>query len=204
MLDRAFVLLIDGFHDEFYQEGRFAAQFFQVYFERIIGAVHCLAVVQKVGHFHRKFHGFVGIFDVERIVCAVFGNDRKVAFAREVAQGGFHAQDVFRTVGFGRQQVGRPQIYITNGCGEDDVRGFIERHLQRIGRYHPVESQRTGQTVVQISRRGFVLRRNAQCAPGKYECQKNLFHTHCCLMILDIFQWSSYLHHVRGGTNRTA
>ena len=177
MLYLAAVVLVDRLHNELHQQRRFAAQLFHVYFERIIGTVHRLAVVQEVGHFDRQLHRFVGILDVEGVIGAVFRYHREVALAREVAQGRLDAQNVLRAVGFGGQQVCRPQIDVADGRGENNVRGLVEGHLQRVRRDHAVEGQRTGQPAEVVARRrcrgsryvrrcgfGYLLRRSARYA----------------------------------------
>ena len=64
----ALVLLVDGLHDKAYPHRAFAAQFLQIEFLRIIRAVHLLAVMDEVAHFHIEQQRFSGIFHVERCV----------------------------------------------------------------------------------------------------------------------------------------
>jgi len=177
MLDLAAVILVNGLHDQFDQQRRFASQLLQIDVQRVIGAVYRLPVMQEVRHLDRQFHRLVGILDIEAVIGPVLGNDRKVALAREITQGRLYTQHVFRAVGFRRQKIRRPQIDVTDGRGENHMHGLAERHLQRVGRDNPVESQRTGKTVVQIARGGLFLRVGSEHAPDKNECQKNLFHT---------------------------
>ena len=50
VLHLALILLMDELHDKAHQHRAFAAQLLQVYFLRIVRAVHCLAVMDEVVH----------------------------------------------------------------------------------------------------------------------------------------------------------
>ena len=63
----ALILLVDGLHDKAHQHRAFAAQLLQVYFLRIVRAVHCLAVMDEVAHLHVEQQRFGGVLHVEGI-----------------------------------------------------------------------------------------------------------------------------------------
>ena len=125
MLDLAAVILVNGLHDQFDQQRRFASQLLQIDVQRVIGAVYRLPVMQEVRHLDRQFHRLVGILDIEAVIGPVLGNDRKVALAREITQGRLYTQHVFRAVGFRRQKIRRPQIDVTDGRGENHMHGLL-------------------------------------------------------------------------------
>jgi len=107
VLHLALVLLVDGLHNKAYQHRAFAAQFLQIDFLRIIRAVHLLAVMDEVAHLHIEQQRFGGIFHVEGIETPVLRYHGHIGFVREVPHGSLHADDILRSVGFARNQVGR-------------------------------------------------------------------------------------------------
>ena len=68
MLDLAAVILVNGLHDQFDQQRRFASQLLQIDVQRIIGAVYRLPAMQEVRHLDRQFHRLVGILDIEAVI----------------------------------------------------------------------------------------------------------------------------------------
>ena len=107
MLHLTLVLLVDGLHDKAHQHRAFAAQFLQVDFLRVVRAVHLLAVMDEVAHLHVEKQRFGGVLHVKSIETPVLRDYRHIGFVREVTHGSFHADDVLRSVGFTRNQVGR-------------------------------------------------------------------------------------------------
>jgi len=107
MLHLALVLPQDGLHDKAHQHWAFAAQLLQVDFLRVVRAVHLLAIMDEVTHLHVEQQRFIGIFHVEGIETPVLRYHGHIGFVREVPHGRFHADDVLRSVGFTRNQVGR-------------------------------------------------------------------------------------------------
>ena len=107
VLHLTLVLLVDGLHDKAHQHRAFAAQFLQVDFLRVVRAVHLLAVMDEVAHLHVEKQRFGGVLHVKSIETPVLRDYRHIGFVREVTHGSFHADDVLRSVGFTRNQVGR-------------------------------------------------------------------------------------------------
>ena len=67
VLHLAFVLLVDGLHDEVYQHGTFLAQLLEINLLRIVRAVHRLAVMDEVSHLDIEHEWFFGILYVEGV-----------------------------------------------------------------------------------------------------------------------------------------
>ena len=107
VLHLALVLLVDGLHDKAYQHRAFATQFLQIDFLRVVRAVYLLAVMDEVAHLHVEQQRFGCIFHVEGVETPVLRYNGHIGFVREVPHGSFHADDVLRSVGFARNQVGR-------------------------------------------------------------------------------------------------
>ena len=79
MLNLATIILINRLHDQLDQQRRFAAQFFHINFQGIVGPVDRFPIMQKVRHLHREFYWLVGILDIKSVICPIFGNDREIA-----------------------------------------------------------------------------------------------------------------------------
>ena len=107
VLHLTLVLLVDGLHDKAHQHRAFAAQFLQVDFLRVVRAVHLLAVMDEVAHLHVEKQRFGGVLHVKSIETPVLRDYRHIGFVREVPHGSFYSDDVLRSVGFARNQVGR-------------------------------------------------------------------------------------------------
>ena len=65
VLHLAFVLLVDGLHDEVYQHGTFLAQLLEINLLRIVRTVHRLTVMDEVCHLDIEHERFLGILHIE-------------------------------------------------------------------------------------------------------------------------------------------
>ena len=99
------VILVYGLHDKFYQQRGFLPQFPHIDSKGVIRPVYRLPVMQEVRHLDREFYRLVRVFDVERIIGPILRNDGQVTLTREIPQGGFDPQHVFRPVRFRRQEI---------------------------------------------------------------------------------------------------
>ena len=63
--------------------------------------------MDEVAHLHVEQQRFGGVFHVEGVETPVLRDDGHVGFVREIPHGSLHADDVLRTVGFARNQIGR-------------------------------------------------------------------------------------------------
>ena len=66
MADCTAVTLLDRFHQQFDEHGRFAAQFLEIDVGTV-GRQTAIGLREKVRHLDRQFLGFVGVLHVERI-----------------------------------------------------------------------------------------------------------------------------------------
>ena len=151
MLHQTFVVVIDGLHDQPYQQRGLAAEFRKVDFLRVVRPVHRLAIMDEVFHLDIQLGRLVRILHVECIIAAVIRDHRQIRFTGEVPQRRFHPKHVLRTVRFAGKNVSRSQIHILDSSREDKVYSFIKCHLQGVWRNHPVECHRTCQPVKQIT-----------------------------------------------------
>ena len=100
--------------------------------------------MEEVGHLDVEQQRLFGEFHVERIVAAIFGNDRQVCFSLERLECRFDTQHILRTVGKSGDKVLIAEVNIDDLRGEDDVRGFFIRNLQCVRRYHSVKADFSG------------------------------------------------------------
>ena len=146
MLYLALILFVYAFHNQLDKHRTLAAEAFKIDFLRVVGTVHCLAVVDEVGHLDVQQQRFLGEFHVKGEKAAVIGDDREVCLRLERLGGGFDAQHVFRSVGESGHDVLPSEVHIYNLRREDNVRGLLIAYLQRVGRYHSVKSDLAGKT----------------------------------------------------------
>ncbi len=66
-----------------HQLRRLAAEFFQIDFKGIVGAVHLAAVMDEVLHLHIQDQRLVGILDIESVEAAALCDDRYVGLVAE-------------------------------------------------------------------------------------------------------------------------
>jgi len=151
MLHFAFVLLVNGLHNQAHEQRRFAPQLREVHLHRVVGAVRGFAVVDKVAHLDVEQQRFGRIADVERVERAVFGDDRHIGLGAEIAHGSFHADDILRTVGLACDQIRRAEIDVAHRSRKDDVHGLVVGHFQPVRRNHAVEGEFARETVIEAA-----------------------------------------------------
>ena len=150
MLDVPFVVLVDGLRDEIYQFRRLAAEFLQVNVKGVVGTVHFASVMDEILHLDVQQQRFFRILYIECIETSAFGYHGHVGLLTEILYGSLYTNDIFRTVRLACNEVQRSEVHITHRRREDDMRGLVVSHFQTVRRYHPVESEFSGQPVIEV------------------------------------------------------
>lgn len=102
----ASVLFVDGLHDEPHEHRTFAAQLVQIDLLRVVRTVRALPVVDDVRHLPVEQERLVGIAHVKGVEAAVFGDDAHVRLPLKALDGGFHTDDILRSVHLPGDKVG--------------------------------------------------------------------------------------------------
>ena len=150
MLDVPFVVLVDRLRDEIYQFRRLAAEFLQVNVKGVVGTVHFASVMDEILHLDVQQQRFFRILYIECIETSAFGYHGHVGLLTEILYGSLYTNDIFRTVRLACNEVQRSEVHITHRRREDDMRGLVVSHFQTVRRYHPVESEFSGQPVIEV------------------------------------------------------
>ena len=83
MLHQTFVVVIDGLHDQPYQQRGLAAEFRKVDFLRVVRPVHRLAIMDEVFHLDIQLGRLVRILHIECIIAAVIRDHRQIRFTEK-------------------------------------------------------------------------------------------------------------------------
>ena len=107
--------------------------------------------MDEVLHLDVQHVRLLGVLDIKRIKAAVLRNHRHVRLTLEPSLRGLHADNVLRTIGLARHDVGRTQVNVGHCRREYQMHRLVKGHLQSVRRNHAVISDTARQTLKEVT-----------------------------------------------------
>ena len=84
MLYLPLVVFVNGLHNQFDEQRRFTAQFFQIDLHGVVWTVYRFPVMNKIGHLYTQLNRLVGIFYIKGVVRPILCNNRQITLTRKI------------------------------------------------------------------------------------------------------------------------